>query len=189
MQEIRIILEKFYKKILDKILSDVWKISEKIFFRSKRRSPKRVLSTQANWPIALFLQFEFVGNRSSIPIPSGRDTSGLFLKVFRPFPVTGIHTEHALYFLHKDALIVLLCSTYCRQVCPVRSRINNPLCFLSSRLHPNWVPQGKLIKIYDRVGYRFSKRGKMYSEGNMVAFYGGKWYEYLSWGLQGAVIT
>ncbi len=53
--------------------------------------------------------------------------------VFGPFPMPGIHTEHAWYFLRKGALAaLLLCCTHCGWMCSIRSSIDHQQCFFFS---------------------------------------------------------
>ncbi len=52
--------------------------------------------------------------------------------MFGLFSMPSIHREHAPYFLGKKAFVILLCSTFCRWMGPVRIPVDSSRYFLSA---------------------------------------------------------
>ncbi len=109
--------------------------------------------THAHWSIAPYLSLKFIKgylgvlppyrgprSHSASPLlfvldPSWQNPSSTSL----PFPTPGIRIEcvpmFPFHLLHEGFFaLLILCSMYCRLICPVRSPTNILQCFLSSLL-------------------------------------------------------
>ncbi len=116
--------------------------------------------TQARWPIAPYLSFKFIGDYLGVLPPyqgPWSRSASLFLFVLDPFwqnprsaSLSFSNTGHshrmctdvsfsASHLLHEGVFaLLILCSMYCRLICPVRIPTNILQCFLSSLLM-NWT--------------------------------------------------